>query len=199
MSAAPQKSLRKPKAQTRKILLFQRYVRFSMCRHFMATYSTKLSMRKFAGRSRSQSSVGYSQKNHRGKRTLYNRMFGRTLRSTSFLCDARKDRRSKLPGGEKGKQKAVSAPGGQSGGEENDSNTARTSGAGHWGGEPCRGVGCSVDSFYDKATFLQGGDDAADVIFVVGLAGDGELDFFEAVRDHGLIVVETDDVGVLFG
>ena len=37
------------------------------------------------------------------------------------------------------------------------------------------------------------------MFFVVGLAGDRELNLFEAVGDHRLIVVEADDVGILLG
>ena len=57
----------------------------------------------------------------------------------------------------------------------------------------------SVDALRLVAMRSERGDDALDVFLVVCLAGDFEHDFFEAVRPLGLVVVELDDVRVLFG
>ena len=56
----------------------------------------------------------------------------------------------------------------------------------------------SVDAFYIIAVFIQSRDDSLDMIFVMGFHRDFENDLFEAVRDFCLIVIELDDIGILF-
>lgn len=57
----------------------------------------------------------------------------------------------------------------------------------------------SIDFRYMEAALRKGFGDLADMFRIVRFDGDLELHFFEAVRDLGLIVIELDDVGILFG
>ena len=54
----------------------------------------------------------------------------------------------------------------------------------------------SIDAGNVVARFFKSRDDGTDMVFAVGLAGDFQLNFFEAVCNSGLIVLQLSNIGM---